>query len=206
RRDPGAVDPVLDRRRERRTGRGTGRRGAPRARPGPPARRRGRGRAGAGPLDRRGGGRRAAEAVPGRGRPGRGGRARPAGHPGAVGHGRGGARHRLTGRQECPAARGVGSGMALTRAHGPLSATAPATTNYRIDGPAHKLLMHPFPRRVRAEFAGRTVLDTRDGVLVHETNLLPRLYVPEQDIDQSLFVPSAHTTHCPFKGVATYRT
>lgn len=96
--------------------------------------------------------------------------------------------------------------MALTRAHGPLSATAPATTNYRIDGPAHKLLMHPFPRRVRAEFAGRTVLDTRDGVLVHETNLLPRLYVPEQDIDQSLFVPSAHTTHCPFKGVATYRT
>ena len=49
--------------------------------------------------------------------------------------------------------------MALTRTDGPLSADAPATVNYWIDGPAHKLLMHPFPRRVRAEFAGRTVLD-----------------------------------------------
>ena len=96
--------------------------------------------------------------------------------------------------------------MALTRTDGPLSAHAPATVNYRIDGPAHKLLMHPFPRRVRAEFAGRTVLDTRRGVLVHETALLPQLYVPEEDIDASLFVPSTHTTHCPFKGDASYRT
>ncbi|MGH3585152.1 MAG: DUF427 domain-containing protein [Pseudonocardia sp.] len=96
--------------------------------------------------------------------------------------------------------------MALTFHDGPLSAHAPATVNYRIDGPAHKLLMHPFPRRVRAEFAGRTVLDTRRATLVHETALLPRLYVPEEDIDQSLFVPSDHTTHCPFKGDATYRT
>jgi uncharacterized protein (DUF427 family) len=96
--------------------------------------------------------------------------------------------------------------MALTRTDGPLSATAPETVNYRIDGPAHKLLMHPFTRRVRAEFAGRTVLDTRRGVLLHETALLPRLYVPEEDIDQALFVPSDHTTHCPFKGDATYRS
>jgi uncharacterized protein (DUF427 family) len=96
--------------------------------------------------------------------------------------------------------------MALTRTDGPLSPTAPTTVNYRIDGPAHKLLMHPFPRRVRAEFAGRTVLDTRRGVLVHETALLPRLYVPEEDIDGALFVPSEHTTHCPFKGDATYRS
>jgi uncharacterized protein (DUF427 family) len=96
--------------------------------------------------------------------------------------------------------------MSLTRSHGPLSVTGPKTVNYRIEGPAHRLLAHPFPRRVRAEFAGRTVLDTRHGVLLHESALLPRLYVPETDIDQGLFVPSEHTTHCPFKGDATYRT
>ena len=96
--------------------------------------------------------------------------------------------------------------MGLTRSDAPLSAHAPQTVNYRIDGPAHKLLMHPFPRRVRAEFAGRTVLDTREGVLLHETALPPRLYVPETDIDASTFVPSDHTTHCPFKGDATYRS
>jgi uncharacterized protein (DUF427 family) len=96
--------------------------------------------------------------------------------------------------------------MGLTRTNGPLSPTAPTTVNYTIDGPAHKLLMHPFPRRVRAEFADRTILDTRRGVLVHETALLPRLYVPEEDLDASAFVPSDHTTHCPFKGDATYRS
>lgn len=100
----------------------------------------------------------------------------------------------------------VGPDMGLTRTTGPLSPHAPRTVNYAIDGPAHKLLMHPFPRRVRAEFAGRTVLDTVRGVLVHETALLPRLYVPEEDLDAAAFEPSELTTHCPFKGDATYRT
>lgn len=101
---------------------------------------------------------------------------------------------------------GIVGAVGLTRSDGPLSPYAPATVNYAIDGPPHKLLMHPFPRRVRAEFAGRTVLDSRRGFLVHESNLLPALYVPEQDLDPSVLVPSEHTTHCPFKGDATYRS
>ena len=96
--------------------------------------------------------------------------------------------------------------MGLTRTDGPLSPYAPKTVNYAIDGPPHKLLMHPFPRRVRAEFAGRTVLDTTGGQLVHESNLLPVLYVPTSDLSSDALVPSDHTTHCPFKGDATYRS
>lgn len=96
--------------------------------------------------------------------------------------------------------------MGLTRTDGPLSAHVPKTVNYTLDGPAHKLLAHPFPRRVRAEFAGRTILDTRAGILLHETGLLPRFYVPEADLDASAFQPSGHTTRCPFKGEATYRS
>ena len=96
--------------------------------------------------------------------------------------------------------------MGLTFGDGPLSPRPPQTVNYDVAGPAHKLLMQPFPRRVRAEFAGRTVLDTRRGVLLHETAILPQLYVPEEDLDASAFEPTDHTTHCPFKGDATYRT
>jgi uncharacterized protein (DUF427 family) len=96
--------------------------------------------------------------------------------------------------------------MGLTFSDAPLSPTAPKTVNYRIEGPAHKLLANPFQRRVRAEFAGRTILDTTSGFLLYETALPPRLYVPETDLDASAFVPSDHTTHCPFKGDATYRT
>lgn len=96
--------------------------------------------------------------------------------------------------------------MGLTFSAGPLSPHAPKTVNYRLDGPAHKLLMHPYPRRIRAVVDGRTVIDTVDAVLVHETALPPRLYVPESDIDDASFVASDHSTHCPFKGDASYRS
>ena len=95
--------------------------------------------------------------------------------------------------------------MTLTRAPGPLSSTD-QLVNYRIDGPKHRLLMHPFPRRVRAEFAGQTVLDTRAGMLVHETGLPPQLYVPEADLRSELLSDTELSTHCPFKGDASYRS
>ena len=94
--------------------------------------------------------------------------------------------------------------MTLTRKPGPLATSPPAEANYTIDGPAHRLLLTPFPRRVRAELAGATVFDTVDGGLVHESNLLPVLYVPEADVDRRLLEPTDLTTHCPFKGDASY--
>lgn len=93
--------------------------------------------------------------------------------------------------------------MTLTMAHGPLSGH-PAPGNYEIAGPPHRLLFDDFPRRVRAMVGGETVLDSRRGRLLHETGLLPQLYVPEADMRADLLVPSEHTTHCPFKGDATY--
>ena len=42
--------------------------------------------------------------------------------------------------------------MSLTIAQGPLAVRAPQTVNYTIDGPAHRLYMHEFPRRIRAVF------------------------------------------------------
>ncbi len=94
--------------------------------------------------------------------------------------------------------------MTLTLSHGPLSAAPPPTVNYGLTGPAHKLFWHPFPRRVRALVGGETVLDTRNGHLLHETGLLPQLYVPAEDVRSHLLRPSDRTTECPFKGRAAY--
>jgi len=94
--------------------------------------------------------------------------------------------------------------VALTLGGGPLATRGPETVNYRIDGPPHRLLWQPFPRRVRAVLDGELVLDTRDGKLLHESNLLPQLYAPRGDVNEDLLEPSAHTTHCPFKGDAAY--
>lgn len=96
--------------------------------------------------------------------------------------------------------------MSLTMGHGPLSGAPPETVNYDLEGPAHRLLLQPFPRRVRATFAGETVLDTRAGRLLHETGLLPQLYVPDEDIDGELLAAGDHRTTCPFKGEASYET
>lgn len=94
--------------------------------------------------------------------------------------------------------------MSLTMPPGPLSTSPPKEVNYSIDGPRHRLLSTPFPRRVRALFGGATVFDTTEGSLLHESNMLPVLYVPEADIDDSLLERTDHTTHCPFKGDASY--
>jgi len=96
--------------------------------------------------------------------------------------------------------------MSLTRSSGPLSGSAPETVNYRIDGPAHKLLMHVFPRRVRAVLGGQTVFDTTRAMLLHETGLPPQVYVPLDDIRADLIQPADHHTYCPFKGTASYWT
>ena len=96
--------------------------------------------------------------------------------------------------------------MSLTFSAGPLSGHPPETVNYRIEGPAHKLLMQEFPRRVRATFGGQTVVDTTRAMLLHETGLPPRVYVPIDDIRADLIQPTEHHTYCPFKGTASYWT
>lgn len=94
--------------------------------------------------------------------------------------------------------------MSLTLGGGPLASRSPATVNYSIDGPAHRLLWQPFPRRVRALLSGEKVLDSDNAKLLHESNLLPQVYVPASDVRPELLEESLHTTHCPFKGDARY--
>lgn len=93
--------------------------------------------------------------------------------------------------------------MGLTTGDGPLG-RPPASANYEIDGPKHKLFFNDFPRRVRARLGGEEILDTTRGKLLHETGILPRLYVPRGDLRDELLEATDHTTHCPFKGDASY--
>jgi len=94
--------------------------------------------------------------------------------------------------------------VSLTRYPGPLAGNPPENANYRIEGPAHRLLMHEFPRRLRAVYAGETVLDTTSAMLLHETGLLAQSYIPFGDIREDLLKQTDHHTYCPFKGTASY--
>lgn len=85
----------------------------------------------------------------------------------------------------------------------PLSSSGPTNVNYEVTGPAHRLFFGPFPRRIRAFLSGELVLDSRRAMLLHESNLMVVLYVPHEDVLATL-TPTEHTTHCPFKGDASY--
>lgn len=96
--------------------------------------------------------------------------------------------------------------MTLSFGTAPLSSTGSPDVNYTIDGPRHRLLFDRFPRRTRASLGGETVLDSTSARLLHESNLLPALYVPRGDVRSELLTPTDHSTHCPFKGDASYWT
>ena len=96
--------------------------------------------------------------------------------------------------------------MTLTLGTGPLAAGAPETTNYTVDGPQHKLLFSPFLRRIRATLAGETIVDSERAMLLHESNIFPVLYFPMDDVSSDRLTKTDHTTHCPFKGDASYWT
>src|SRR5919202_165069 len=68
----------------------------------------------------------------------------------------------------------------------------------------HTLYFKDSPRRVRVMFNGETIADSKRVKLLHETGHLPVYYFPKEDVRMDLLEESDHTTHCPFKGDASY--
>ncbi|MGW0212438.1 DUF427 domain-containing protein [Streptomyces sp. NPDC003233] len=62
----------------------------------------------------------------------------------------------------------------------------------------------PSSRHVVVEIGGRVVADTRRPVLLFETGLPTRYYLPREDVRLDLFRPTDHHTGCPYKGTAEY--
>lgn len=73
-------------------------------------------------------------------------------------------------------------------------------------GPDHPITISSEGRRVRVQFAGRTIADTTRALTLTEASYPPVYYIPRADADMSLLAPTAHSTHCPYKGDASYFT
>lgn len=93
--------------------------------------------------------------------------------------------------------------MSLTQGSGPLGGSPPSS-NYTIQSPPHRLLFEPDARRLRAFVGDTLVLDTRRAHLLHETGIRPVAYAPLEDFDPTLLERTGSTSHCPFKGDASY--
>lgn len=68
----------------------------------------------------------------------------------------------------------------------------------------HRVEVHPAEREVRIKFAGETIAHTLKPLLLSETGLPVRYYIPQEDVRMEFLKPSSRSTTCPFKGKASY--
>jgi uncharacterized protein (DUF427 family) len=74
----------------------------------------------------------------------------------------------------------------------------------KVPGPDHPITITPHAGRVRVVVNGKTVADTTRALVLQETTYKPVFYIPREDAVMASFQRTAHTTHCPYKGDASY--
>jgi uncharacterized protein (DUF427 family) len=61
-------------------------------------------------------------------------------------------------------------------------------------------------RHIRVEIDGQVVAESDRPVLLFETGLITRYYIPKLDVRMDLLEPSDTHTDCPYKGTASYHS
>jgi uncharacterized protein (DUF427 family) len=68
----------------------------------------------------------------------------------------------------------------------------------------HQITITPAEARVVVTVGGEKIADTGKAVVLAETGLPPRYYLPREDVRFDLLSPTQTHTTCPFKGQASY--
>jgi uncharacterized protein (DUF427 family) len=74
----------------------------------------------------------------------------------------------------------------------------------KIPGPDHPITIDRNPARVVIRLGNHVVADTREALTLREASYPPVQYIPRKDVDMSLLARTDHSTHCPYKGDASY--
>ncbi len=74
----------------------------------------------------------------------------------------------------------------------------------RVPGPDHPITIDKSAERVRVTVAGKTIADSADALVLREASYPPVFYIPRKDVDMTLLERTTHTSHCPYKGDASY--
>jgi uncharacterized protein (DUF427 family) len=73
-------------------------------------------------------------------------------------------------------------------------------------GPDHPITVTPNAKRVRVSFGGKVIADSTRALRLQEASYPPVYYIPREDADMSALARTAHHSHCPYKGDASYFT
>jgi uncharacterized protein (DUF427 family) len=70
--------------------------------------------------------------------------------------------------------------------------------------PRSHIVTRPAGARVRVTLNGEVIADSRNAIEMKEGSYPAAYYLPRADVRMERLVRSAHTTHCPYKGDASY--
>ncbi|MFC1231426.1 MULTISPECIES: DUF427 domain-containing protein [Streptomyces] len=68
----------------------------------------------------------------------------------------------------------------------------------------HRITVERGDRHVRVVHGGEVLAESDRALVLRETGLPARYYIPAEDVRLDLLTPSGTRTHCPFKGTASY--
>ena len=74
----------------------------------------------------------------------------------------------------------------------------------KAPGADHPITITPTKGRVQVKFGGRVIADSTRALTLREASYPPVQYIPRDDADLDFLQPTAHRTHCPYKGDASY--
>ena len=74
----------------------------------------------------------------------------------------------------------------------------------KLPGPDHPITITPNPRRVRVTAGDTVIAETSNALTLKEAKYPAVQYVPREDTNMALLERTERTTHCPYKGDASY--
>ncbi len=74
----------------------------------------------------------------------------------------------------------------------------------KLPGPDHPITITANPKRVRVSAGGVVIADTTHALTLKEASYPAVQYVPREDANMALLPRTERTTHCPYKGDASY--
>lgn len=69
---------------------------------------------------------------------------------------------------------------------------------------SHSIEITPNPNRILVRWAGEVVADTTRALNMKEASYPVVHYIPREDVAMDKLTGTAHQTHCPYKGDASY--
>jgi uncharacterized protein (DUF427 family) len=74
----------------------------------------------------------------------------------------------------------------------------------KIPGPDHPITISPSHGRVRVRLGGDVIADTSDALDLRESTYPLVHYIPRNAVQMDRLIKTDHSTHCPYKGDASY--